>query len=66
MITTLTQFLANPVVWKVVVGYWIFNAATTALPLPNGNKFYQFVYAFFHTLAGNLDKAAKSFNLPGN
>lgn len=64
--TALTDFLSNPVVWKVLLGYWIFNSMTTALPLPNGGKLYQFFYAFCHALAGNLDKAATIFKVPGN
>lgn len=63
---TITNIIVNPVAWKVLLGYWVFNSATTALPLPDGNgaKFYQFLYVFFHSLAGNLDKAASAIHLP--
>jgi hypothetical protein len=62
----LADFFSNPLLWKIVVGYWIFNAAASSLPEPNGNKLYQFAYRFIHTLAGNVDKAAAKFQLPGS
>jgi len=62
---SLMTFLSNSVLWKAVVAYWLFNAAVTALPQPNGGKVYQFVYRFLHTLAGNLDRAAQKLNVPG-
>jgi len=58
-------FLSNAVLWKAIVAYWLFNAAVTALPQPNGGKAYQFIYRFMHTLAGNLDRAAQKLNVPG-
>ena len=63
--TGIEQFLAQPLVWKILAGYWVFNAAVTALPQPNGSKPYQFLYRFAHTLAGNLDKAASALKVPG-
>lgn len=62
---SLAEFLANPLLWKIIAAYWIFNAVASSLPLPNGNKLYQFVYKFIHSLAGNLDRAAQKFNVPG-
>ena len=63
--TSITGFLSNPLLWKIIAAYWLFNALASSLPAPNGNKFYQFFYRFVHTLAGNVDRAAKSFNVPG-
>ena len=57
--------LSNPLVWKILGSYFLFNALVTALPKPNGNKFYQFLYAFLHGFAGNLDRAAQAFKVPG-
>lgn len=65
MLQSLTQFLANPLLWKIVAAYWVFNSLVTALPEPGQGKLYQFVYRFLHTLAGNLDRAAKKFDVPG-
>lgn len=66
MPSSLTELIANPLLWKILVCYWIFNAATTALPVPvNGNKFYRFFYGFMHALSGNIDRAASSFRVPG-
>jgi hypothetical protein len=65
MFQSLVEFISNPILWKVIVAYWIFNAAVTSLPQPNGNKLYQFVYRFCHALAGNIDRAAQKFSVPG-
>ena len=62
---SLVSFLSNPVVWKLVVAYWLFSAAVDSLPQPNGNKFYQWLYGFLHATAGNVKRAAESFNVPG-
>lgn len=61
----LEQFLSNPLVWKIVGGYYLFNAAVSPLPPPNGNKFYRWLYGFLHTLAGNMDKVAGALKVPG-
>ncbi len=62
---SLVDFLANPLLWKIVLAYWLFNALVSSMPNPNGGKLYQFVYRFMHTLAGNVDRAAQKFALPG-
>lgn len=64
---SIAEFLANPLLWKVIAGYWLFNALVTALPQADAqsNKAYQFVYRFMHTLAGNVDRAAQKFSVPG-
>ena len=64
MFQSLIELISNPLVWKLLLGYWIFNAFAAALPQPNGSKFYQFFYRFIHTLSGNLDRAAQKFNVP--
>lgn len=63
---SLSHLVHDALAWKVIVGYWIFSSMTTALPLPDGNgpKSYQFLYAFLHSLAGNVDRAASAFHLP--
>jgi len=61
----LKTLLETPIFWKIVIGYWIFNAAVDSLPAPNGNKVYQFVYGFFHSLGGNVRRAAVGFRVPG-
>jgi hypothetical protein len=65
-VQSLVSFLSNPIVWKLVVAYWLFSAAVDSLPQPNGNKFYQWLYAFLHSLAGNVKRAAQTFNVPGS
>jgi hypothetical protein len=62
---SIVSFLSNPLLWKVIVGYWLFSSLVTALPKPNGNKLYQFIYAFLHGVAGNIDRAAQAFKVPG-
>jgi hypothetical protein len=61
------QLLSNPLVWKLVGGYWIFNAATSSLPQATEKSaaWYQFAFRFMHALGGNLDRAARKFNVPG-
>lgn len=59
------SFLSNPLLWKVVLAYWLFNSLVDALPLPNGSEFYRFVYRFLHGVAGNLNRAAQKLNVPG-
>lgn len=34
----------------------IFSALLQAMPPPNGNKWYNFLYRFLHALAANWDK----------
>lgn len=38
------------------VGISVFSALLQALPPPNGNKWYTFVYRFLHAFAANWDK----------
>lgn len=64
---SLMELISNPVVWKVIITYYIFSAIVGALPTPEtgGNKFYQFVFRFAHILAGNISRAAVKFQVPG-
>lgn len=60
-------FLNNPVLWKAMLGYWLFSAFVGALPMPDSNsgKLYKFCFAFMHTLSGNLNRAAVALRAPG-
>jgi hypothetical protein len=64
---SLMELISNPLVWKIVISYYVFSAAVGALPTPDsgGNKFYQFAFRFAHILAGNLSRAAVKFQVPG-
>lgn len=37
-------------------GLAVFSALLQALPPPNGNKWYNFLYRFLHALAANWDR----------
>lgn len=67
MFNSLAELLANPLVWKVVVAYWIFSAAVGALDTPDASsgKAYKFAFRFLHALAGNVNRAALKFGVPG-
>lgn len=64
---SLIDLLGNPLVWKVIVGYWIFSAFIGALPTPEASsyKIYQFAFRFSHLLSGNVNRAAIVFKVPG-
>ena len=61
------SFFANPLLWKIVIGYWMFSAAVDALPpvTEKSSAPYQFAAKFLHGFAGNLSRVAKRVNLPG-
>lgn len=63
----LFSFLQNPVLWKVLLVYWIFSAAVGAMPMPHDKSsgFYRWFFAFVHSLAGNLNRAAVALKAPG-
>jgi hypothetical protein len=49
-----TLVLAHPF-WSGVVGYWVFSAAVSSLPAPNGSgNGYKWLYTFLNKLAGNI------------
>jgi hypothetical protein len=63
---SLLDLLSNPLVWKVLVSYWVFSAMVGALPTPeqSSNKFYVFVFRFAHGISGNLNRAAVALHVP--
>lgn len=64
---SLMDLIKDPVVWEVLVTYWVFSAAVGALPTPNtgGSKLYEFLFRFAHGLSGNLNRAAVALHAPG-
>lgn len=57
MHTIVGILIAHPF-WSGVVGYWIFSAAVSSLPVPNGSgNGYKWLYAFLNKLAGNIFSA---------
>lgn len=67
VLSQLHELLMNPVVWKVLVAYWVFSAFVGALPTPTDKSpaIYRFFFRFAHGLSGNLNRAALSFKIPG-
>jgi hypothetical protein len=73
----LIALLQNPVVWKVLIGYWAFSALVGALPSPTEVLavkptldpikllVYKFFFSALHGLSGNLSRAAVAFKVPG-
>jgi hypothetical protein len=63
---SLMDLLSNPLVWKVLISYWIFSAAVGALPTPEetDNKLYVFMFRFAHGVSGNLNRAAVALHVP--
>lgn len=64
---SISEFLSNPLVWKLIVSYWVFSAAVGSLPTPteNSREIYVFFFRFVHALAGNLNRAAVALKVPG-
>lgn len=62
------EIISNPLVWKVLIGYWIFSAAVGALPTPTEKSptWYVFAFRFAHALGGNLNRAAIALKVPGS
>src|SRR3989442_14530745 len=62
----MSQFLTQHEFWSIVVLYWIYSAAVSAMPDPaaNTNPGYTWLYRFLHTIAGNLTTAF-SAKIPG-
>jgi len=67
-LNTITDLLANPLFWKVLISYWVFSAAVGAMPTPiqGSSLFYQFLFRFLHGLSGNLNRAAVALKVPGS
>lgn len=61
------QLLQNPLVWKILIGYWVFSAFVGALETPTTTdpRWYRMLFRFLHTLAGNVNRAALTFRVPG-
>jgi len=64
---SIAEFLANPLLWKIIITYWAFSSLVGALPelTPTSKPVYAFVYRFLHGFAGNIRQAAVRFNVPG-
>jgi hypothetical protein len=64
---SLMELVSNPLIWKVLICYWVFSAAVGALPTPeqNSGKWYIFIFRFGHALGGNLSRAAVALKVPG-
>lgn len=62
-----TELLANPLFWKILLSYWVFSAAIGAMPTPkaDGSTLYMFIFRFGHALSGNLNRAAVALKVPG-
>lgn len=57
-------FLAHPF-WSGVGALWVFSAAVSAMPEPNGSgNGYKWLYGFLHGLSANL-KMAFGSKVPG-
>lgn len=73
MLQDLINLLTNPLVLKVLIGYWVFSAFVGALPAPEQIPqksfwfvfFYKITFGFLHGLSGNLNRAALAFKVPG-
>ena len=62
----LTDLITNPVVWKVIIAYWVASAVIGAMPTPTTSsaQWYVFLFRFGHILGGNLNRAAVKFGVP--
>lgn len=67
MFSSIAEFLANPLVWKIILGYWTFSAIVGALETPDtrSSKLYRFAFRFLHGMSGNLNRAAVALKVPG-
>ena len=48
------EFILQHQFWAAVGAYWVFSAAVSALPKPDGSAFYLWLYQCMHTIAGNI------------
>lgn len=64
---SISEFLSNPLVWKLIISYWVFSAAVGSMPTPTegSHELYIFLFRFLHALAGNLNRAAVALKVPG-
>lgn len=50
---------------ELLVAQYLFSAAVQSLPkVDNCSPFYQWVYSFFHLVAGNLGAVKKALDTP--
>lgn len=65
---SIVELISNPLVWKLLISYWVFSAIVGAMPTPDpaGSKLYIFVFRFAHALGGNLNRAAMALKVPGS
>ncbi len=73
----LIKLLEQPIVWKVLLSYFLYSSVVRALPSPGRAAptdsvslkilygLYQFLYAVLHSLAANFDRVAIAFKVPG-
>jgi hypothetical protein len=71
------ELVGNPLVWKILITYWVFSAIVGAFPSPAEVKevkpdigpisllAYKTVFSALHGLSGNLSRAAVAFKVPG-
>lgn len=59
------HFIAQHEFWSGIIAYWVFSAAVSAMPTPNGSsQGYEWLFKFLHTIAGNLTNAFAA-KIPG-
>lgn len=48
--------------------YWIFSALVGSLDTPStdSKSWYKFLFRFLHSIAGNINRAAITFRVPGS
>lgn len=71
----LLELLKNPLVWKLLIGYWTFTALVGSLPSPEKVSVYTksgvalliygTIFGFLHIIAGTITRAALAFKVPG-
>jgi hypothetical protein len=72
---SLIDLFSNPLVWKLLGGYWVFSAFVGAIPSPDKAAvyiksglalfIYGIIFGFLHGVSGNIARAAVAFKVPG-
>jgi hypothetical protein len=64
---SLIELLNNPLLYVVLGAYWLFSAAVGAMDTPamTDPEWKRYAFRFLHRLAGNLNRAAVAFKVPG-
>jgi hypothetical protein len=70
------DLFSNPLVWKILISYWVFSAFVGSIPSPDKAQqyikggaallVYGVFFAFLHGVAGNMARAAIAFKVPGS